>query len=400
MGDELDPAIALLVDAVRGRCPHSQAPGIPSAIQFSDQRLFDTLAPALAGLNIPATLAPEHSSFRALFASLAGYMGGPPDATEDQAAGTLEHWRQASLRLTEKLLDQVISGDLITPRAVKRYFGSHEEADEVLAELQHLGPFPSLLEWFITDYRATNRSKTLIEKLLAKQSLEPIERELLEARAATLPLIYRIDSITPGESLEAEDILAGERVTIHDISMSKCALEGTFVPLRLLTLEQWCIPLMAGPPLSALQINAAFGRLQALGLELTPAGLKGAAPLLGRLWSIPLQAEAPAITNTDGDELELQTANFHVDDRLPGPAPAPLGADQIDTVEGAMLEAYQRWVDSPVPAFGGITPRQACKSDKGAREVALMIRTIPPISTPFGMIQPPREKLLQMLGLE
>ena len=81
----------------------------------------------------------------------------------------------------------------------------------------------------------------------------------------------------------------------------------------------------------------------------------------------PLQAEAPTITNT---------------------------------VEGAMLEAYQPWVDSPLPAFGGITLRQACKSDKGAREVALMIRTIPPISPPFGMIQPPREKLLQMLGLE
>jgi hypothetical protein len=57
------------------------------------------------------------------------------------------------------------------------------------------------------------------------------------------------------------------------------------------------------------------------------------------------------------------------------------------------------WLDQPVPALGGKTPRAACRTKEGRREVEILIRTMPDVPTPGGSWSPPREELLKELGL-
>ena len=310
-GADLGPVVALLVSALRGECPESESEGLPREIVFGNERLFDTLAPALAALGVATVLDLAHPELERLGQGLSGAM----DAfLEEHEPGSLEDWQQKSVEATALLMAEVEEKGLITPRALQRYFGEAQEGEALLEEFQGLGSMPAFLEWLVADYRAVQRSKTVVEKRLARKRISPEERVLLQARLDATLSFFRVDSTVPGESLEVEDVLTGERSTLQDGALSQCRLEGCILPLRLMRVEGFVFPLLAGPPLETYQLEPALSFLEGAHAEITPEDLKRDSELFGMLWSWWRDLTPPRLANTDGDELALQDACFRLDD--------------------------------------------------------------------------------------
>ena len=65
-----------------------------------------------------------------------------------------------------------------------------------------------------------------------------------------------------------------------------------------------------------------------------------------------------------------------------------------------MHRHYVKWMDAPIPALDGKTPREACKTPEGRRKVTLMIRTMPkPMGVQGPDIDVPRDEMMRNLGL-
>ncbi|MHB8834942.1 MAG: DUF7309 domain-containing protein [Candidatus Methylomirabilia bacterium] len=77
---------------------------------------------------------------------------------------------------------------------------------------------------------------------------------------------------------------------------------------------------------------------------------------------------------------------------------AQLPAEALEAAQRMLDQHYLKWVDEQIPALGGRTPREHCRTEKGRREVAMMIRTMP---DPGGMpgLRVPRARIFEALGL-
>jgi len=60
---------------------------------------------------------------------------------------------------------------------------------------------------------------------------------------------------------------------------------------------------------------------------------------------------------------------------VPRERPVP-GPEEIEVVREFKKAHYQSWLDDPVPALGGKTPREATRSERGRAEVDLLLRTM------------------------
>lgn len=87
------------------------------------------------------------------------------------------------------------------------------------------------------------------------------------------------------------------------------------------------------------------------------------------------------------------------DDRPTPSERAPMTPDMVEAVNEHLRDHYLKWLDVPLPALDGHTPRHACRTQTGKRKVALLIRTM---SDPGGApgLKVPREEMLRALGLE
>ncbi len=138
-------------------------------------------------------------------------------------------------------------------------------------------------------------------------------RRLLLAAAATVaahPTFIRCDVIDAETGwIEAEDVMTGESVRLHDQALSRTALPGTVLPVALVRVGTVVLPELRGPGLGPIEVDAALAFLEAEGLDISPAGLRSKPHLLGRLWQwradFHRNASPTQINNTDGDPLEF-----------------------------------------------------------------------------------------------
>ncbi len=94
-------------------------------------------------------------------------------------------------------------------------------------------------------------------------------------------------------------------------------------------------------------------------------------------------------------------------DRFVAPDIIPSSAGEAEAIAEAarsyIANHYRQWLDHPLPALQGKTPRQAAKDSKLREKLAVMIRAIPE-STDLGegsiQISVPREQMLMQLGLD
>ncbi len=88
------------------------------------------------------------------------------------------------------------------------------------------------------------------------------------------------------------------------------------------------------------------------------------------------------------------------DDRR-GAGPSVPPTPEFEAAMNAMLrDSYLKWVDEPLPMFGGRTPREMCRTAAGRRRVKREIElTEPPVTTPAMTLQVPKDEMLRALGL-
>jgi len=88
-----------------------------------------------------------------------------------------------------------------------------------------------------------------------------------------------------------------------------------------------------------------------------------------------------------------------MDEQIAMPEPIEDAGEAAAALQEIIDKHSMEWLDTPVPALGGKTPRQACRTAEGRRNVITMIRTWP---DPAGdlFVQVPRQAMLKALGLE
>ncbi len=352
-------AAAALEKLFRGETPDRRL-GLPREIAFAAEDLRDGLRDALHRLGIAASFEPEPPALLAAIDSLeAKFEEIARESAKEQRSvermpTTLHEWKEADRVFLERLLLDVCGQQPPPERALARFFGSHAIGEEVVNELHRLLPMAGFMEWFFADYRATVKSPTYFERKLRRRKTTPLERILIEARISARFSFFRIVATAPGATLEIEDLLTGTRATIHDRALSGCDIEGFYVLLRLVRLGEWDTCVVAGPPVKAMEFNAAMHLLEAHGVELTPEGLRRSAHLTGRLWALHLERTrhptVPTFCNTDGEPLEPQTATFRVMEV--GTLQAALRArKEVDFDELAGSATWLR-LGGPAPGFG------------------------------------------------
>ena len=88
-------------------------------------------------------------------------------------------------------------------------------------------------------------------------------------------------------------------------------------------------------------------------------------------------------------------------DRIEPQEPVELTPEMASYLSETMYQHYMKWLDDPLPIFGGKTPCQMCKTKAGRKKVGMLIRTIPtPVGNPGADIDVPRAEMLRELGLE
>ena len=112
--------------------------------------------------------------------------------------------------------------------------------------------------------------------------------------------------------------------------------------------------------------------------------------------------EVPGVRFVKVTEIELDprkraAENTPLDDRLPRKEPQ-LDAEGRAQVQAFIDEKCFAWLDERIPALGGRTPREACATTEGRRQVERLIRTYP---DPRGIpgLKTPRAEMMRRLGL-
>ena len=317
-------AVEVVCEAFRG---HNalEVKGLPREVAVANRELFNALCPMLDSLGVPCRYEP---GIRLLDGILEHFVGGlssdgleseedtgDPDAVP--AADDLRGWKLCDQRLYHRAQAWLADAGGASDRAVARYFGGAEAGDPFLHDRVDMFPGMSFFEWCWLDYRATRRSKTLAEKMLAAE-LPRAERILLEARLSATPSMYRVDSVKKGEWVELVDVLFGGEVVVHDTALSGSATRDMCFPGRVFPAGEFHFVSPLGPPLSPFEVGDALEFLGDEGLELTQRGTKARAHLFGRLWAWSEQRRArtsrPHVVNTDGDDMCVHTTTYLVGD--------------------------------------------------------------------------------------
>ena len=88
-----------------------------------------------------------------------------------------------------------------------------------------------------------------------------------------------------------------------------------------------------------------------------------------------------------------------MDERMPRTPDEELPPDAAAAMQEMLDKTYMGWLDEPIPMLGGKSPRRACKTAEGRRQVTMLIRMMPDPMGP-APIRVPRQAMLHALGLE
>jgi hypothetical protein len=98
-------------------------------------------------------------------------------------------------------------------------------------------------------------------------------------------------------------------------------------------------------------------------------------------------------------DVDEALADRRPDEMIPPPEPVEITPEMAADLQEMVNQQYMNWIDTPLPIYGGKTPRETCRTAAGRREVATFIRTIPD-PTGDAPVTVPRTAMLEELGLE
>ncbi|QGG94338.1 YecA family protein [Actinomarinicola tropica] len=87
-------------------------------------------------------------------------------------------------------------------------------------------------------------------------------------------------------------------------------------------------------------------------------------------------------------------------DVSPGPAWDELPAEVQEVVAAQMAEYEERWVDEPVPALGGLTPREALDDPTRREDLIALLREMRAMRPPDGAVGMSADRIEGLLGID
>jgi hypothetical protein len=139
-----------------------------------------------------------------------------------------------------------------------------------------------------------------------------------------------------------------------------------------------------------------LGRIEFIGDELVLTVNSAKRFATGRKWL----AKLPGVTfrNVTTRRLDELAEDRPLDERISKPEPVEMTPELTASLQEMMNKQYMGWLDTPLPVLRGKTPRQACQTPDGRRQVTMLIRTTPDPMGP-APIRVPRQAMLRELGL-
>jgi len=152
----------------------------------------------------------------------------------------------------------------------------------------------------------------------------------------------------------------------------------------------------AGPDSRMMGETVTLGRMEFVGDELVLSVNSAERLAMARQWLEKLPGVVfKSVRTRCWDEAEKDRP---LDERISPPEPVKVTPEMERRIQQMIDQHYMAWIDMPLPVLGGRTPRQACRTEAGRQEVALLIRTMPDPRGPAGA-RIPREAMLRELGL-
>lgn len=251
--------------------------------------------------------------------------------------------------------------------------------------------FDLFLDWLVSGRRSGG--KTFLERFEAEHGagLNDADRRVLETHKATRLGVYEVVAIRRGKGLRFKDIFSGEESEVGDVSSSRSAAPHDVLVARVRWTDDppslWGEAVLFGPlerEELKFDLRSAYGEAKVHEPELSWQGfLNSALPLLRRLQA-RYRAKGPASYSVE-----------------PGPARKTKAA----AVAAAMKRHFDDWPDTPVPALGGRTPREAAMDAEGRAFLTDLLKEYENNASRFGtglardMNAPAIEWMRKALGL-
>lgn len=240
-----------------------------------------------------------------------------PHATKERAAEPLH--ARLHRELIEHCKEWRSNADF--EEASLLYWGRRPEDLNSQHEGALLGGF---FEWYVHDFRPTSTGRTLVEEYLRRRAgrLTAAERELLESWREARFGVWEAQRVEEGAGVELQDLFAGDRFFVHDVSCSRSMVRWDCVLSRIYGSEgRWYL---AGIGISV--PRPLLPRLtEQIERESREAGQPPATFVRANShrWHRVIEELAQdqlaglRVVNAEGDELEFCAADYRIQDEAP-----------------------------------------------------------------------------------
>lgn len=231
-------------------------------------------------------------------------------------------------------------------------------------------------EWLIFDYILMT-GETIIETFQKSPDLTGQEQQLLREWSQSRISLYEVENISSKKGLTLHDLIGGTRMTVFDLNAAQELDQGMILLMRVLKVGDEYEFSTSGLALPATCKDLLLERIKK-DLELycakrnipVPEGvnayLKDNACLLNS-WVIEMNLNYPVPFATD------EESDRGIADSESGSFSSEIAREITNVL---LDEYYDHWVDCPISALNGLTPRQACRSSEGRKFLKEMLHEL------------------------
>ncbi|MFZ5633016.1 MAG: antitoxin Xre/MbcA/ParS toxin-binding domain-containing protein [Bacillota bacterium] len=239
-----------------------------------------------------------------------------------------------------------------------------DENDEIIME--------RCFEWFIFDYVMEN-GQTLIDIYRTTKNTSDMEKKMLGEWSSSRLSVFEVYGFSPEKGLKIRDLILNRKLTVKNYSVNGKLDRGSIIFMRVLSVGSeyefstggLALPAPYGKPLMK-KIRADIGRYIAR---------KGKAsfPLENYLrerahkinaWVMDLALKAVRMSDVDADQNRRQPG-INMSSRI---------AQRITDM--FLDDYYEKWINQPVQALDGKTPRESCKTVHGRAKVEEILKKL------------------------
>lgn len=219
-------------------------------------------------------------------------------------------------------------------------------------------------EWFIFDYDVED-GLTLIDIYRATKTTTPMEKKLLKEWSGSRLSVFKVCGFALGKGLVIEDLLRDRQVTIDNYSISGQMEPGSVIFMRILSIGDQYEFSTGGPALPAAYAKPLIKKIRSDISRCIAGKSKGSFSLEDYLkkrahkinaW---VMDQALQSFQTDNDTEPV------VNPKNPG-TPSMIAQRITDVF---LDDYYEKWINQPIQALEGKTPRELCKTVRGRAKV-------------------------------